>query len=284
MNALRIGLAQINGAADLDDNLETLRRLAHDAAADGAQLFATPEMSDRMGLERAQQLALAQPESAHAAIPAFRALAQDTGLWLLIGSIAVLRDGVGASDPAPLANRSLLIGPGGDVVARYDKIHMFDVDVGDGRAYRESETFHPGDRAMLAPTPWGGLGMTICYDLRFPHLYRALAQAGAKILSVPAAFTKVTGEAHWHALLRARAIETGCFVIAPAQTGRHANGRQTYGHALIVAPWGEVLADGGDAPGVVAATLALDDVAAARGRIPAWRKSQPFAPPVEIQG
>lgn len=263
---LRVALAQLNGAPDCATNLETLAAMARAAAADGAQLFATPEMSDRMGLEREEQLRLSAAEADHPARPAITALARETGLWILLGSIAVRH---GAGGTAPLANRSLLIRPDGGIAARYDKIHMFDVDVGDGRAYRESATFRPGGQAVVAETPWGGLGMTICYDLRFPALHRRLAQAGARILAVPSAFTAVTGAAHWHVLLRARAIETGCFVIAPAQTGRHINGRETYGHALIVAPWGEVLADGGAAPGAVAADLDLAAVDAARARIPA---------------
>ncbi|HYD99546.1 MAG TPA: carbon-nitrogen hydrolase family protein, partial [Alphaproteobacteria bacterium] len=178
-----------------------------------------------------------------------------------------------------VANRLFVIDPQGEIRARYDKIHMFDVDLAGGESYRESATFRPGEQAVLAQTPWGGLGMTVCYDLRFPHLYRALAQAGARLLAVPAAFTVPTGRAHWHVLLRARAIETGCFVIAPAQTGTHDAGRQTYGHSLIVDPWGEVLADGGGEPGFVTADLDLGRIDEARGMVPALRHDRPFAPP-----
>jgi len=177
------------------------------------------------------------------------------------------------------ANRSILLDPAGRIAARYDKIHMFDVNVPDGQSYRESRAFRPGDVAVLADLPWGRLGLTVCYDLRFPYLYRALAQAGASFLSVPSAFTKLTGEAHWHVLLRARAIETGCFVFAPAQCGTHAEGRQTYGHSLIVAPWGEVLADGGEAPGVVLAEIDPARVDTARSMVPALRHDRRFTGP-----
>ena len=199
-----------------------------------------------------------------------RGLAAELGIWMLIGSIAVTLAGEDR-----LANRSVLIAPDGSVRARYDKIHMFDVEVGDGQSYRESRAYRPGERAVLAETEFGKLGMTICYDVRFPHLYRKLAQAGAGILTIPAAFTRVTGKAHWHVLVRARAIETGSFVIAPAQGGKHEDGRETFGHSLIVSPWGEVLAEkADDEPGVILADLDLDAVAIARRRIPSLGNDQ----------
>jgi predicted amidohydrolase len=201
------------------------------------------------------------------------------GVWLLIGSLALKTD-----DPdGRFANRSFLIDDSGSVRARYDKIHMFDVDVSPEETYRESDGFRPGTRAAIAETPWGKLGLTICYDIRFPHLYRRLAQAGADILTVPAAFSHVTGAAHWESLLRARAIETGCFVLAPAQTGTHkastGKSRRTHGHSLAVAPWGEVLADGGTAPGIVMVDLDLSEVAQARKRVPSLRHDREFDGP-----
>ena len=195
---------------------------------------------------------------------------QETGAWLLIGSLSIAVEG------GKVANRSLLVDPTGNIVARYDKIHLFDVDLGETESYRESATIAPGDRAVLAETPWGPLGMTVCYDLRFPQLYRTLAQRGALFLSIPAAFTRTTGRAHWHILQRARAIENGAFVFAPAQCGTHAEGRETYGHSLIVDPWGAVLADGGEEPGIVFAEIDPAAVASARNRIPSLRHDRRF--------
>jgi predicted amidohydrolase len=212
-------------------------------------------------------------EEDHPALSAFRALARDVDLWLLIGSLAIRlgRDKV--------ANRSILLDNQGRIVARYDKIHLFDVDLDGGESYRESETIAPGDRAVIADTPWGRLGMSVCYDLRFPHLYRSLAKAGADFLSIPAAFTRTTGRAHWHVLQRARAIETGCYVFAPAQCGVHALGRETFGHALIVDPWGVVLADAGKDVGFIMAEIDLAAVAEARRKIPALTHDRPYAEP-----
>ncbi len=215
-------------------------------------------------------VALARPESEDPSVAGYRALAAETGAWLLAGSL-VLR-----ADADKLVNRSLLIDPKGRIAARYDKIHMFDVEIPDGQSYRESRAYQGGDRAVTAELPWGRLGMTVCYDMRFSYLYRALAKAGAAFLSIPAAFTRFTGAAHWHVLLRARAIETGCYVIAPAQCGDHAGGRETYGHSLIVAPWGEVLADGGAEPGFVIAEIDLAEVAEARRRVPALDHDRRF--------
>jgi predicted amidohydrolase len=202
-------------------------------------------------------------EAADPALSAFRALAAELKVWLLIGSLSI------RADAERCANRSFLLGPDGAIVARYDKIHMFDVQLNAGNIYRESESFVAGSEAVLAALPKAKLGMTVCYDVRFPHLYRDLAKAGAELISAPAAFTRITGEAHWHVLLRARAIETGSFIVAPAQCGKHADGRETYGHSLIVGPWGEVLAEAGVEPGIVAARLDLAAVEEARRKIPA---------------
>jgi predicted amidohydrolase len=217
----------------------------------------------------------AEPEASHPALAAFREAAAKAGAWLLIGSIGVKVEG-----GERLANRSYLLDASGNIVATYDKIHMFDVDLAGGESYRESATFRPGDRAVLADTPWGLLGMTVCYDLRFPHLYRTLAQAGARFITIPAAFTRPTGSAHWHVLQRARAIETGCYIFAPAQCGEHTQGRKTYGHSLIVAPWGEVLADGGDDVGIISAEIDTAKIDEARRMVPSLQHDRPYAAPV----
>ena len=254
-------------------NVGAAAALIRRARAAGADLIVTPEVTNLMGLRRRATLDQARPEAEDFSVAAFRDLAAETGAWLLIGSV-VLR-----ASAEKLANRSLLIDPAGTIAARYDKIHMFDVEIPDGQSYRESKAYEAGAEAVTADLPWGRLGLTVCYDLRFPDLYRALARAGAAFLSVPSAFTKYTGAAHWHVLLRARAIETGCFVFAPAQCGAHDGGRETYGHSLIVAPWGEVLADGGEAPGVSLAEIDPAAVAKARAMIPALDHDRPFAAP-----
>ncbi|SMF33669.1 Predicted amidohydrolase [Tistlia consotensis] len=264
---------QLTSSDDLQDNIARAGETIRAAAAASADLIMTPENTPMVTPRRAHSLANAHPEASHPAVAAFSALAAELGRWLLVGS-ATIKLG-----PETCANRSLLFAPDGTVAARYDKIHMFDVEIPDGQTYRESATFRPGRQAVLAELPWGRLGMTVCYDLRFAALYRSLAQAGASFLSVPAAFTEFTGRAHWHVLLRARAIETGCFVFAPAQCGLHAGERRTYGHSLIVAPWGEVLADGGEEPGFVTAEIDTAKVAEARRMVPSLQHDRPFAPP-----
>jgi predicted amidohydrolase len=276
--AFTLALIQTNAMAEVADNVAFVTAQVRAAHGDGAAFVLTPETTGLMAPNSAALFERTRPEAEDAVLAAFRALAAELGIVLLIGSLAIKV----ASDR--LANRSFLIGPDGAIQARYDKIHMFDVDLPGGETYRESRNYRPGAQAVLADLPWGRLGMTVCYDLRFPHLYRALAKAGADFLSVPSAFTRQTGEAHWHVLLRARAIETGCFVFAPAQCGRHAKNRETYGHSLVVSPWGEVLADGGAEPGVTLARIEPEAVAEARSRIPAWAGDQLFAPPETVSG
>lgn len=273
---LKIALIQTNAGRDVAPNLAAVAAEIRAAAKNGARFVLTPENVAMLEPVRAQSLAKAEPEATHAAIPFFSELARELGIWFLAGSLAIKRD------DGLLSNRSYLFDDQGRIVARYGKIHMFDVDLPNGERYRESSTFAAGTQAVVAPTPFGAIGLTICYDLRFPHLYRALAQAGASILTVPSAFTVVTGEAHWHVLLRARAIETGCFVLAPAQTGTHAEGRRTYGHSLVVAPWGEILGDAGTEPGILYAELDLARIAEARARVPSLRHDRPFDAPAKL--
>lgn len=274
MTTLAVACIQTNSGPDPDRNIVETGGMIRRAAEAGADLVTTPEIVGMFEPSRKRSLAAARPEDTHQVLAAFRNLAAETGIWLLIGSLSVR-----LSDTM-LSNRSFLISPDGGIVARYSKIHMFDVQVGDGATYRESHTYQPGEEAVLAATPWGPVGLTICYDVRFPALYRMLAQAGARMIFVPAAFTRVTGEAHWHVLQRARAIENGCFIIAPAQTGTHAGGRQTYGHSLIVGPWGEILADGGTEPGIITAEIDLTEVDRARGKVPSLTHDRPYAAPV----
>jgi predicted amidohydrolase len=264
---LQVALLQLNSGPEVEPNLAIIRDLAREAAAAGAQFILTPENTPFLEPDRARKFARAEDESKPLAIAALADLARETGAWLLAGSLAVRLP----ADPDRLANRSYLFDPEGRIAATYDKIHMFDVDLDNGESYRESAQFRPGETLVTAETPWGVIGLSICYDVRFGALYRALAQAGAGILTVPSAFTVPTGRAHWEVLLRARAIETGCFVLAPAQTGEHAGGRRTWGHSLVIDPWGEVLADGGDGVGIVHATLDLSLIAAARGRVPSLK-------------
>jgi len=271
MASFKLACVQITASDDIQANIDATSAFIRAAHAAGAELIATPENTGLMAAKSDITLAKAQPEAEHAALAAYRRLAAELKTWLLIGSIGVKLPG-----EARIANRSYLIQPSGQVAASYDKIHMFDVELASGERYRESRTFRPGDTARLTPLPWGLLGMTVCYDLRFPQLYRSLAQAGASFLSIPSAFTRPTGEAHWHVLMRARAIETGCFVFAPAQCGEHPGRRKTYGHSLIVDPWGRVLADGGEATGFILADIDPAKVAEARGQVPSLGGDRPF--------
>ncbi len=266
----RAGLVQMCSGRDVDRNVRDALALIADAAEQGADYIQTPEVTTLMELDRARLMATAEPETHHSALAHFTEAARRHAIWLHIGSIGI------KLDEGRLANRSYLIAPDGRIAARYDKIHMFDVDLGNGDVYRESESYRPGNVAVVAPLPWGALGLTICYDLRFPALHRALAKSGARFIAVPAAFTRVTGEAHWHTLLKARAIESQSFVFAAAQGGRHENGRETYGHSLIISPWGQILAEAGQSPGVIVADIdgaMLDDV---RRRIPSLTHDQAF--------
>lgn len=272
-NTLRAAVIQVNAGPEIEPNLVQAGALVRGAVADGAQLVCLPENVSLMAQGREKILARVKPEESHPGVPFFRDLARETGAWIMTGTLGcLLEDG-------RVANRAFVVAPNGDIVARYDKIHMFDVDLAGGESYRESATYRPGERAVVAPTPWGGLGLSICYDVRFAYLFRALAKAGASLITVPAAFTVPTGRAHWHVLLRARAIETGCFVLAPAQTGLHDGGRGTYGHSLIISPWGEVLADAGEGVGHVIADLDLDKVAEARRMVPSLGHDRAFEGP-----
>jgi predicted amidohydrolase len=265
---------QLCSSTDVAENIETVDRLVRDAVRRGADYVQTPEMTNIVQRDRAALAASIAAEQSDRAVARFAALAAELGIVLHIGSLALK-----AAD-GRIANRALIFGRGGHVLARYDKIHLFDVDLPGGESWRESALYHPGDRAVVADLPWLRLGVAICYDLRFPQLFRAQAHADAAALTAPAAFTRQTGEAHWHVLQRARAIENGAFVISAAQAGRHADGRETFGHSIIVAPWGEVLAEaGGDGPEVIVATIDPARSLEARQRIPALKNERPFALP-----
>ena len=251
-------------------NVDAAAALIAEAKAAGADYVQTPEMTNLLAANREQLLKTIVEEKADPSLAAFRDMARKHSLHVHVGSLAVKHSDDRAS------NRAFLLDPQGEIVARYDKIHMFDVDLGNGETYRESNNYTPGESAVLADLPWGRLGITICYDVRFPALYRALAEAGATMLTVPSAFTKQTGAAHWHILNRARAIENGCFVMAAAQGGKHENNRETFGHSLIVDPWGRVLAEGGTEPGVIMAEIDPAEVAKARSRIPSLQHGRRF--------
>lgn len=276
---MRIALIQLTVTDDPVANLAATLGFVRQAHAEGAEFILTPECTNGLWSNRAAQKALLRLEEDDATLAALRDEAGRLGVWLLIGSLALL---TGDSD-GRFANRSFLIRPDASIAARYDKIHMFDVNVSETEVYRESAAFRPGSQAVIAQTPFAPIGMTVCYDVRFATLYRKLAQGGAQIITVPAAFNHITGAAHWETLLRARAIENGAFVLAPAQTGFHAEaggkGRRTYGHSLAIAPWGEVLADGGTEPGVTLVDLDLTQVADARGRVPSLQHDRGFDAP-----
>jgi predicted amidohydrolase len=268
--SFRAALVQMCSGRDVEKNVSDATTLIRAAAAGGADYVLTPEMTTLMELDRERLLAAAASEETTAALVHFNALAAELSIWLHIGSMPILLDN------GMLANRSFLIAPDGEIAARYDKIQMFDVDLGGGESYRESRNYQPGEQAVIAELPWGLLGLTICYDLRFPHLYRALARAGAKFLSIPSAFTRPTGMAHWHTLLRSRAIESQAYVFAAAQGGLHENGRETFGHSLVVSPWGEILCEGDVQPGVMFADVDLQLLADVRRRVPSLQHDRPF--------
>ncbi len=268
---LRAGLVQLRSGRDMARNLADAAGLIRQAAGQGAALVATPEMTNILEPDRPRLRGLAKVQAEDESVAGFSALAAELGIWLNIGSLALM------GDDGTLINRSLLFDPAGTLRAHYDKIHLFDVDLPTGESLRESHAYAGGSRAVVLDAAGYRLGLTICYDVRFPGLYRHLAQAGAEVITVPSAFTVPTGEAHWHVLLRARAIETGSFVLAAAQAGRHESGRETYGHSLAVAPWGEVLAEAGQDPCAVVVDLDLAQVTAARRRIPALAHDRPFS-------
>jgi len=275
---------QFTAGPDPEPNLREVTRLIRQARDAGADFIMTPEVSNfiESGKRRRDK---AKREADDPFLAGMRDLARETGAWILVGSLVIDPAGESGADVQKtggeerLANRSFLVDAQGAIVARYDKIHMFDIDLPGGESYRESNAYRPGGSTVVAETPWGRLGMTVCYDVRFPHLYRELARAGADFLAVPSVFTVPTGRAHWHVLLRARAIENGCFVFAPAQWGEHAGGRKSYGHSLIVDPWGEVLADGGEEPGIITARIEPERIAKARGMVPSLRHDRAFTPP-----
>ena len=272
MNAgsFNAALIQMRSSLKPSGNIDDAVRLIGEAKAAGADYVLTPEMTNILAAKREQLFAAIMDEESDASLAALRELARRLDIYIHIGSLAIKL----SNDRA--VNRSFLIDPKGEIVARFDKIHMFDVDLADGESYRESRNYRPGELAVLADLPWGRLGLTVCYDLRFPALYRALAEAGATMLAIPSAFTKQTGEAHWHVLMRARAIENGCFVFAAAQGGKHENGRDTYGHSLIVDPWGRIIAEAGTEPGMVMARIDPAEVTNARARIPSLQHGRRF--------
>jgi predicted amidohydrolase len=270
---LRIGVLQTRTGIDPVENAVDLVAGIAGLAAQGAELIFTPEMSGLLDRDRARSAPLIRRECDDPVLAAIHDAAQQHQVWIELGSLALRPEG----DGERLVNRGFLIDAEGRIVARYDKLHLFDVDLPNGDSYRESSTYAPGDRAVVAATPWGGLGLSVCYDVRFPALYAALARAGADVIAIPAAFTRSTGEAHWHTLIRARAIETGAFVVAAAQTGVHADGRETYGHSLVVDPWGTIVLDMGTEPGGAVADLDLSRVATTRARIPTLRAGRAFA-------
>jgi predicted amidohydrolase len=270
VSTFRVGLIQMRSCRTPQANIDAAAKLIGEAKTGGADYVQTPEMTNIMEMSREKLFTAIVPEENDATLATFRELARALGLFVHVGSLAVKA----SADKA--VNRSFLIDRRGEIVARYDKIHMFDVDLKGGESYRESRSYRPGELAVVSDLPWGRLGLTICYDLRFPALYRALAEAGATFLAIPSAFTRQTGEAHWHVLMRARAIENGSFVFAAAQGGDHENGRATFGHSLVVDPWGRVIAEGGSEPGVIFADVDPAEVATARARVPSLEHGRRF--------
>jgi predicted amidohydrolase len=281
-SAFRVGLVQMRSGLHPQANLAAALASIEEAARAGAAYVLTPEMTNILEVKRERLFATITDEEGDPTLAALRDAARRLSIYVHIGSLAV------KASPDKAANRSFLIDRRGDIVARYDKIHMFDVDLAAGESYRESRNYRAGELGVVADLPWGRLGVTVCYDLRFPALYRALAEAGASFFSIPSAFTKQTGEAHWHVLIRARAIENGCFVFAAAQGGKHDSGRETFGHSLVVDPWGRVIAEAGTEPGVILADIDPAQVTAARARIPSlyhgrrFELIEPMAEPVHL--
>lgn len=273
METFKAACVQLNSRDDMSANLRAAAEGIRAAAGDGAQLIMLPEYAALLDGSGRVMRDNSYSEAEHPALKAFQSMARETGAWLLVGSLTVKLDG------DRMANRSYLLAPDGSLKASYDKIHMFDVTLPSGKVIRESSAYQPGAQAVTARLPWGTLGMTVCYDLRFPQLYRALASAGAQFLAVPASFQRETGIAHWHTLLRARAIENLSFVFAPAMCGDHPGNRMTYGHSLIIDPWGRIVAELGDAPGVLVAEIDPAEVARVRGMLPALEHDRAFAPP-----
>ncbi|MCA0870397.1 carbon-nitrogen hydrolase family protein [Seohaeicola saemankumensis] len=276
---MKTALIQLCSGDDPQENMSQTQWFVAEAAAEGAEFVLTPEVTNCVSGSRTRQQEVLRHEHDDPTLAALRQQSEELGIWVLIGSLALKTD-----DPdGRFANRSFLISPQGRIVARYDKIHMFDVQVTAEETYRESAGYRPGDRAVVAETPFGPVGLSVCYDLRFPHLYQALALAGARVLTIPAAFSPVTGAAHWEPILRARAIETGCFVLAPAQTGTHpttrGKQRRTYGHSMAVSPWGEVLVDGGAKPGIHVFDMDAASVDDARRKVPSLNHIRPFEGP-----
>lgn len=266
----RAALVQLRSGREIAPNIATAKELIAAAAAEGAHYVQTPENTALMELETPRLFDHIKPEAESGFVGEFSDLARELGIWLHIGSSAVV------TEDGRAANRAFVFRPDGSIAARYDKIHMFDVDLPNGEQYRESKNYRPGEQAVTVDLPWCRFGLSICYDLRFPEQYKALAQAGAEVLTVPAAFTQATGQAHWHILLRARAIETGSFVLAAAQGGLHENGRSTYGHSLIISPWGEILAEAGEEPGFISAEIDPAVSRETRQRIPALNHVREF--------
>ena len=274
-----VACIQFTAGPDPEPNIAIVADLIRRARDAGADFITTPEASNfiESGEKRREK---ARREADDTFLAAMRDMARETGAWILVGSLVVYPTGEpGAGEETRLANRSFLLDAQGGIAAKYDKIHLFDIDLPNGESIRESNAYRPGNRSVVAETPWGKLGMTVCYDVRFPHLYRMLAQAGADFLAVPSVFTVPTGKAHWEVLLRSRAIENGAFVFAPAQTGEHTGGRKSYGHSLIVDPWGEVMAEGGEGVGIITATIDPSRIAKVRGGLPSLRHDRDFTPP-----
>jgi deaminated glutathione amidase len=269
-STFKVALIQMRSGLDPETNLKAVLAGVDEAKRGGADYVLTPEMTNVLENNRERLFTKIVGEEQDATLATLREVARKLSIYIHIGSLAV------RASPEKAANRAFLIDRKGDIAARYDKIHMFDVDLANGESYRESNSYRPGELGVVADLPWGRLGLSVCYDLRFPALYRALAEAGASFLAIPSAFTKQTGEAHWHVLMRARAIENGCFVFAAAQGGKHEHGRETYGHSLVVDPWGKIIAEGGTEPGVIFAEIDPAQVAVARGRVPSLLHGRRF--------